>query len=163
MSTSTLCSSLRQLLHIRMPLQASSAIARTQLLFQSHRRLACRPPLCSQAPQQHRSVSTTLRCLVTNSSLSLGGSQGREEGFASTPKACPACGQKCFRPLVLQRHVQRCCPDLLLQAGHRFTDLDFVDMDEKALETWLVNAKEREIEKQQQAVRLSSVIFKQGE
>ena len=36
--------------------------------------------------------------------------QCRPSGPAFT---CPACGQSCFKPVVLQRHLRKCCPDLL--------------------------------------------------
>jgi hypothetical protein len=49
--------------------------------------------------------------------------------------------------------VQRCCPDLLLQQGHTSTDLDFKEMNQETLETWLAHAKEKEIQNQEQAVR----------
>ncbi|KAL4539184.1 hypothetical protein Ndes2437A_g02156 [Nannochloris sp. 'desiccata'] len=147
------------MLLVRVPLRAPSAIARTQLLLQSRSRLACR-----QLPLQtssQRAISTTRRCLARSSSIPLESSPLKKEGFL-IPQACPACGQKCFRPLVLQRHVQRCCPDLLLQQGHGSTGLDFAEMNQETLATWLDNAKEKEIQNQEQALEIAFRKFDSG-
>jgi hypothetical protein len=152
MSTRALYHALDRLLLLRVPSRAPSAIVRTQLLLQSHRRLACR-----HLPF----ISTTRRCLATSSSAVPLENIPIKNDASITPQACPACGQKCFRPLVLQRHLQRCCPDLLLGVDEdpKVDELDFTNMDEKTLEIWLANAREKELEKQERAVRNLETAF----
>jgi hypothetical protein len=95
-------------------------------------------------------MSNSLRCLAASS---LENSPVEKEG-SFTPQACPACGQKCFRPIVLERHIERCCPDLFPGENEpEIATLGFDEMDQVTLEKWLATAREKELQKQEEAVR----------
>ena len=78
-----------------------------------------------------------------------------QRGFK--PQECPACGQQCFRPIVLQRHLERCCPDLLRSESEGDAGIDGIKdlnaLDGEEVEHWMKAAKAREDEKQERAVR----------
>lgn len=65
--------------------------------------------------------------------------------------ACPSCGQQCFRPVTLQRHLQRCCPDHISHFGIDTQTFNFGD--DAAVEEWLQRARGREEELREKSVR----------
>lgn len=61
-------------------------------------------------------------------------------------KKCPACMQTLYRKHVFRRHIERCCPDLLIRVPQEgaLDVLDFVLESEEILDGWLVRAREEE-------------------
>ena len=53
---------------------------------------------------------------------------------------CPACGQRCYRPTVLQRHIFKCCPDILST-----TEWDQVVHDHNTIRSYLITAQQQEL------------------
>ena len=149
MFSKALDSALARILLVKVPspIAAASRASREQSLAhcRRHRRdyIAAQPFIClpRASPISTKQLS---RCLSTISVES----ERTESGFK--PQECPACGQQCFRPLVLQRHLERCCPDLLKSSS----GLDLTTMDMESLELWLREIKEKEDKKREQAVRI---------
>ena len=129
-----------RLLVSRPALRVASAARRHQPAFCLHRH---RLTVKTLSPP---STLPLIRCLATSSSSDI----LTERGFK--PQQCPACGQQCFRPIVLQRHIEKCCPDLVDDTQQ---DLDMANMSIEYLEQWIAAAKEREDQKREQAVRTS--------
>lgn len=69
------------------------------------------------------------------------------------PHHCPACGQACYRPSVLHRHLQRCCPDLF-----REILTPPLSGDQLVTDRWLGAARSAEELQRQRALELT---FKQ--
>ncbi len=65
--------------------------------------------------------------------------------------ACPACGLKCFRLLVLDRHVRSCCADLL-DADHLLPLTDAAAQQTALNPAWFAAAQRREVQHHQRAV-----------
>ena len=69
---------------------------------------------------------------------------------------CPACGQHCLRPLVFQRHLLNCCPDLFLENDNsNAIDLSSAIHDEEQLRALLDQAKQRELQKREQSLTIA--------
>ena len=61
---------------------------------------------------------------------------------------CPCCGQNCFRTIVLEAHLSRCCPDLL-ECQRPADDC------ESSLRVWLGQLQLRELDLREAAVSVS--------
>lgn len=76
-----------------------------------------------------------------------------------SPKRCPACGQQCLRDKVFKRHIERCCPDHLPKKYQNKNGLNLLFENEKELEAWLAEARERETLLYKEAVRYILILF----
>ena len=82
--------------------------------------------------------------------------QPRDRGRWSTPFPCPACRQKCVRLHTFNRHLQKCCPDLITPQEWGAA----VEASEGAVQQLLQLASGREDSLRKQMVRRFRIVYK---
>jgi 23S rRNA pseudouridine1911/1915/1917 synthase len=83
------------------------------------------------------------------------GSHGMNDVFDNA-KTCPACLQTLYKKPVFERHIERCCPDLLKRVVYRgFSAESLGQAPERELDEWLEKARSEELRLHERALDIA--------